>query len=147
MNVKRPKQRTEQAYVLDAYKRLRKNGVPSLWEAPVMGRSVDLVYLDGDDLITIEFKLKDWRQGLRQARDHQIGGDFAYLCVPGREPSEALLTAANEAGVGLLRFSEDREWPFEVVQPATRSSLMWPVIREQLRGRLKTPNKERYATA
>lgn len=147
MSVSRVKKRTEQAYVLDAYKRLRKEGVPSLWEAPIMGRSVDLVYLDETDLITIEFKLKDWRKGLRQARDHQIGADFAYLCIPHREASLALRDAAKDAGVGLLRFSDGLGWPFEIIQPALRSTLTWSVIREQLLGRLRTPNNERYASS
>jgi hypothetical protein len=141
------KKRTEQAYVLDAYKRLRKEGVPSLWEAPIMGRSVDLVYLDEGDLISIEFKLTDWRKGLRQARDHQIGADFAYLCIPNREPSEALRVAAKEAGVGLLRFSDGLGWPFEIIQHALRSTLTWSVVREQLLGRLRTSNNQRYVTS
>jgi len=147
MNVSRAKKRTEQAYVLDAYKRLRKKGVPSLWEAPIMGRSVDLVYLEEGFLITIEFKLTDWRKGLRQARDHQIGGDYAYLCVPNREPSEAIRIAASESGIGLLRFTEGFDWPFEVILPALRSTLTWSVIREQLFGRFRTPSNQRYATA
>lgn len=140
MKVKGVKKRTEQAYVLDAYKRLRKKGVPSLWEAPIMGRSADLVYLEEKFLITIEFKLKDWRRGLRQARDHQIGSDFAYLCIPNLEPTEALRVAAKDLGIGLLRFCEGLDWPFEIVQPALRSTLTWSVIREQLFGRLKIPN-------
>ncbi len=147
MSASRIKKRTEQAYVLDAYKRLRREGVPSLWEAPIMGRSVDLVYLDDRDLITIEFKLTNWRKGLRQARDHQIGADFAYLCIPNREPSEALRAAANEAGIGLLRFSEGLGWPFEVIQHALRSTLTWPVIRDQLLGRLRIPKNQRYAAS
>jgi hypothetical protein len=147
MNARRAKKRTEQAYVRDAYIRLRKKGVPSIWEAPIMGRSADLVYLEENDLITIEFKLTDWRKGLRQARDHQIGSDFAYLCVPNREPSEALRVAANESGIGLLRFIEGLDWPFEIILPALRSTLTWSVIRDQLFGRLKTPSNQRYATA
>lgn len=141
MNASRVRKRTEQAYVLDAYRRLRKQGVPSLWEAPIMGRSADLVYLEESFLITIEFKLKDWRRGLRQARDHQIGSDFAYLCLPNWEPTKALRAAAKDLGVGLLRFCEGLDWPFEIVQPAVRSTLTWSVIREQLFGRLKTPDK------
>jgi hypothetical protein len=143
---KRQKKRTEQAYVLDAYKRLRKKGVPSLWEAPIMGRSVDLVYLEQNFLIAIEFKLTDWRKGLRQARDHQIGADFAYLCIPNREPSEELRVAAQETGIGLLRFSEGLGWPFEIIQHALRSTLTWFIIRDQLLGRLKIPDNQRYAT-
>ena len=147
MKIRRARKRTEQAYVLDAYKRLRKKGVPSLWEAPIMGRSVDLVYLEENCLITIEFKLTDWRKGLRQARDHQIGGDFAYLCVPHREPSEALQVAAKESGIGLLRFCEGMDWPFEIILPALRSTLTWSVIREQLFRSLRTRSSQRYAAA
>jgi hypothetical protein len=77
---------------------------------------------------------------LRQARDHQIGSDFAYLCIPNWEPTEALRVAAKDLGVGLLRFCEGLDWPFEIVQPALRSTLTWSVIRDQLFGRLKTPN-------
>jgi hypothetical protein len=147
MNASRTNKRTEQAYVRDAYKRLRKKGVPSLWEAPIMGRSADLVYLQENYLITIEFKLKDWRRGLRQARDHQIGSDFAYLCIPNWEPTEALRAAARDLGVGLFRFCEGLDWPFEIIQPALRSTLTWPVIREKLFGRLNPPDNRRYATS
>ncbi len=140
MTLQHAKKRTEQAYVIDAYKRLRKKGIPSLWEAPIMGRSADLVYLEENYLITIEFKLTNWRKGLRQARDHQIGGDFAYLCIPNWEPTEALRVAAKDLGVGLLRFCEGLDWPFEIAQPALRSTLTWSVIRDQLFGRLKIPH-------
>ena len=133
--------------MLDAYKRLRKRGIPSLWEAPIMGRSADLVYLEENFLVAIEFKLKDWRRGLRQSRDHQIGSDYAYLCIPNWEPTEALRAAAMELGVGLLRYCQGLDWPFEIVQPALRSTLTWPVIREQLLGRLRAPNRQQYATA
>jgi hypothetical protein len=142
MNANRAKKRTEQAYVRDAYKRLRIKGVPSLWEAAIMGRSADLVYLEENHLVSVEFKLKDWRRGLRQARDHQIGADFAYLCIPHWEPTEALRTAASDVGVGLLGFREGLDWPFEIVQPALRSTLTWPVIRLQLFGRLKIPRNQ-----
>jgi hypothetical protein len=147
MNANRAKKRTEQAFVLDAYKRLRKKGVPSLWEASIMGRSADLVYLEENCLFTIEFKLKDWRRGLRQARDHQIGGDFAYLCIPNWEPTEALQAAAKDFGVGLFRFCEGLDWPFEMILPALRSPLTWPVIREQLFGKLRVATIPKYATS
>ena len=137
MKSARPKRpRTEQAFVLDAYKRLRRQGVPSLWEAPILGRSVDLVYLAGDDLITIEFKLRDWKRGLQQARDHQIGADFSYVCLPG-EPSEAFRQAARAEGIGVLRFQDKEAWPFTIEEPASRSDRTWRTLRDELRDRLK----------
>lgn len=131
--------RSEQGYVLEAYKRLRVNGFPSRREAPVLGRSVDLVYLDGHILITIEFKLSDWRKGLLQARDHQIAGDYAYLCMPGRKPSTRLRLEASVYGVGLLELRPGTHFPFSVIQPASRSSITWTAIRERTIATLKQP--------
>lgn len=132
----RSRQRTELGYVRDAYRRLRTLGVPSLWEAAILGRSADLLYLYDDALITVEFKLRDWRRALHQARDHQVGGDFSYVCVP-REPTPALRKAARSDGIGVMRFEEEGLWPFSIIEPAARSSRTWPVLRDELRWKLR----------
>jgi len=131
MKTSRKKERSEYAYVLSAYKRLRKQGIPTLREAPLMGRSIDLLYLSGSHLISVEFKLKDWRQGLCQARDHQIGSDYAYLCLT-YIPTEAVRKAARDAGIGVFLFDEDNSCPFKKIQPAPRSKLTWPIMRNRL---------------
>lgn len=124
--------RSEQAYVMDAHKRLRRLGVPCKWEAALLGRSIDLVFVYEDAVHSVEFKLKDWRKGLKQARDHQLGADFAYLCLPGKNLTEQLSSEAREAGVGILFFQDDGDFPFAIAIQAEHSSSQWPVARDRL---------------
>jgi len=105
-------------------------------EAPVLGRSADVALCRADELHTIEFKLHDWRQAIRQAIDHQLAADFAYVCMPKRRVTDAMRDAFVEAGVGLLFFAE-AEWPFEIVFEATRSTGTWCVAYERLKAHIQ----------
>lgn len=106
--------------------------MPSKWEAPLLGRSVDLVFYKDGAVHSIEFKLKDWRRAITQARDHQLGADFAYICLPGKSITEAMRETAEEAGVGILDLRESEDWPFATVLPAKRSKDQWSVARKNL---------------
>jgi len=110
-------------------------------EAPVLGRSADVAMCRANELHTIEFKLHDWRQALRQAIDHQMAADFAYVCMPGRRVTDAMREAFAETGVGLLFFAE-AEWPFETVFEAARSTGTWCVAYERLKAHIQ---RERHA--
>ena len=129
---RRPR-RTEQGYVRSALTILRRNGVRAAWEAPLLGRSVDLVFLHNDQLHTVEFKKHDWRRALVQANDHLLGADFSYICVAEREPTESLLDEARAAGIGVLRPLTGNEWPFEIISEAQPSRQTWTVARDRLR--------------
>lgn len=135
-SVTRRSARTEQGYVRSALIALRKRGVQAAWEAALLGRSVDLAFLLDDLVYTVEFKKRDWRRALVQARDHLLGTDFAYICVAGNEPPETFLKEAREAGIGVVRFRPDDDWPFEVVVEAPPSQETWVVARDRLRTQL-----------
>ena len=124
--------KNEQAYVRDAHRRLRKSGIPCKWEAALLGRSIDLVFFLDNAVFSVEFKLKDWRKGLEQAKDHQIGADFAYLCLPGKRITPALWEEATHAGVGIFAFQDEESWPFAVALEARLSTIQWSVARERL---------------
>lgn len=128
------KKRSEQAYVISARKRLNKAGYPHRWEAPLLGRSVDLVFLKDDCVYSVEFKLHDWKRAFKQARDHQLGADYAYICLPTREVTEEMKAIAEREGLGLFRFMDEQEsqWPFETIVEACRSAMQWSVARERL---------------
>src|ERR1700741_2798432 len=96
----RSTRRTEQAYVRSALIAVRRCSVPCAWEAALLGRSVDLALLLDGAVWTVEFKKRDWRRALVQARDHLLGADFAYVCLPEHSPTERCLTAARNAGIG-----------------------------------------------
>jgi hypothetical protein len=128
----RKRRRSEHAYVLDAHKRLKAMGILSRREAPLMGRSIDLVFLKNGSLFSVEFKLRDWRKALGQARDHQIGSDYSYICLPRGNHSPELQNEVKRAGVGLFIFVEDAEWPFITVVDATPSAITSPFARDSL---------------
>jgi len=124
--------RTEQSYVRWTLIALRRLGIPCAWEAALLGRSVDLVFLQGNAVCTVEFKTRDWRKALNQARDHLLGADYAYVCIAEITPPEVFLDAARDAGVGVLRLRGGHGWPFEVVVAAPRSAETWEIARNRL---------------
>jgi hypothetical protein len=98
-------------------------------EVPLLGRTVDLVYIVEDSVFTVEFKMHDWRRAISQARDHLLGADYAYICMPKRRITEGLRVELEKAGVGLAFYKEDDEWPFEIAVSAPRSRETWSVAR------------------
>lgn len=131
-SAKKKRKRSELAFVQIAHQKLRKLDIPSKWEAPLLGRSVDLVFYKDDAVQSIEFKLQDWRRAIVQARDHQLGADFAYICLPEKKITKSMFEAAKEEGIGILEFMESEVWPFSIVLPAKRSQYQWSVARKNL---------------
>jgi len=117
----------------DSLKRLKSlTSVNAMHEVPLLGRIVDLVYVQNGLVITVEFKIHDWRRAILQARDHLLGADYSYICMPERKVSEQLHTAIKEAQVGLVFHRKQGHWPFEVVIDAPRSKDTWEVARRDL---------------
>jgi len=116
---------TEQDMVEAVVGRLRRNGISAAVGVPFMWRCIDLLLVGEDCIEAIEFKLRDWRRGIRQAQDHLLGADYAYICIPSREPTAQLAQACAESGIGLLLFDAGSHEPFEVAIPATRSDRVW----------------------
>lgn len=123
----------EKSLQYDCLERLQVSGdVFVSHEVPLLGRFVDLVYIQDDKVVTIEFKLHDWRKAILQARDHLLGADYAYICMPKRRISDALRQELEKAGVGLIFYREGTTWPFEEVVDAPRSQDTWSVARSML---------------
>ena len=117
----------------DALRRIRENdGVSASCQIPLLGRCVDLAYAKGDSLVTVEFKLRDWRRGLAQARDHLLGTDYAYICMPKRSITHTMRGEFVRARVGLMFYREKGRWPFETVIEAPKSEDTWVVARSNL---------------
>ena len=113
--------------------RLQTSGLVSVsHEVPLLGRMVDLVYIIEGSVVTIEFKLHDWRRAIVQARDHLLGADYAYICMPKRKITDRLKRELESTGVGLAFYREKDEWPFEIAVSAPRSKETWSIARAML---------------
>jgi hypothetical protein len=75
-------------------------------EVPFLSRCIDLVLLTkNEEAITIEFKIKNWRQAIEQAKNHMLGADKVYICLPERNPSELLINALISEKIGLFLYN------------------------------------------
>jgi len=102
------------------------------------------VYMHKGRLITVEFKIHDWRRAIRQARDHRLAADLAYVCMPKRQLTSALREDLRKNGVGLFFFCQDPRWPFELVVEAPHSRDTWTFANSALRTYVLT-HKGRWA--
>lgn len=56
-----------------------------------MSRIIDLVLLENEYIVTIEFKIKDWRKAINQMLEHRIASDLCALCMPQERVSNSKL--------------------------------------------------------
>ena len=113
-------------------------------EVPMLGRSIDLVVKKGRIIISIEFKLNDWKKGLKQARDYMLASDYSYICLPeNRKISNELIDTAKQIGIGVYVFSPNEHWPFVEILKAKRSAIMWKFARNEINKSLKNGSDQR----
>lgn len=109
-------------------------------EIPFLSRSIDLVCMTkNQQVISIELKVHDWKHAIQQASDHKLGADKAYICLPKRKITQALLDALSAKGIGLLLFDRDAEKVvYEEIPPsanminADREVFPVPLLRKTL---------------
>lgn len=115
--------------VNDCYSKL--SNIPNLrtviLEVPYLSRCIDMVIVDElYNIITVEFKLKNWQQAILQAKDHSLGADEAYICIPKpKRISDKLIEASNKTGVGILFWNPDADFPFEQYSSAKSNPNRW----------------------
>jgi hypothetical protein len=118
----------------EAYRMIRTiPHVQASCQVPILGRCIDLVYLRRGLVYTVEFKLKNWRRALLQARDHRLASDFSYICMPRRAMSHYMKVGLTESGIGLLFISNNSDWPFDIILRAKRSDEVWTFARDKVR--------------
>ncbi|HCC52824.1 MAG TPA: hypothetical protein DEQ30_12870 [Porphyromonadaceae bacterium] len=75
-------------------------------EVPFLSRCIDLVLVTKDyKTVTIEFKIKNWREALAQAKNHKLGADKSYICLPEKSPSIKLLELLDKEQIGLYLYN------------------------------------------
>ena len=103
-------------------------------EVAFLSCSVDLVFVDhGQNLVAVEFKRRNWRRAIQQARHCLIGADRAYISVPADKITPEVLDCATQARVGIFGFTLGKgglSWQEEL--PARPSPELWPLGRKWL---------------
>lgn len=75
-------------------------------------------------LFTIEFKLHDWRRAIRQAMDHSLGADKAYICLPKRKNNhyENIISEIIKYNIGLMIYDENSSQKVTILKDVDKSS-------------------------
>jgi hypothetical protein len=74
-------------------------------EVPFLSRCIDLVLISNKrEIITIEFKVKNWREAIGQAKDHMLGADKVYICIPQKKPNDNFIDLLISEKIGLYLY-------------------------------------------
>lgn len=73
------------------------------WQVPNYNKVVDCVGIDHkDNLIGIEYKLRNWKRVLTQATINMLSFDYVYICMPHGEHINKLWSFAGNLGIGII---------------------------------------------
>lgn len=81
---------------------LKKNKFKFSTEVSMYSIPIDIAYIDGNDIITIELKSKDVKKGLAQAQRNLLYVDYSYLAVWSSNLSETSIDKFQSSDVGLI---------------------------------------------
>src|SRR5690554_965307 len=142
---------TEADMVFDCYKKIKKADryKEVVLEVPYLSRSIDMVIVDQEDsIISIEFKLYNWKKALEQAKDHRLGSDKAYICMP--EPANGFSQQFKDElinnGIGLFVYNRNYNYPLdEFIKPKIDNNKWLPRVKslQSLINRISNRSEER----
>jgi len=75
-------------------------------EVPFLSRCIDIVIITNElKSITIEFKIKNWRKAIEQAKNHKLGADKSYICLPEKKINNELFRLLQQEQIGLFIYN------------------------------------------
>jgi len=105
-------------------------------EVGAVSRSIDAVLVNPHgEVLALEFKMRDWRNAVRQARDHQLLCPRAAICMPRRSPSDTLRDELDAHGIGYVGYDPEANEIHFAVEPSVAVAY-WDTAGNDLRSRL-----------
>ena len=95
-------------------------------EVPFFDKSIDLVYLVNNKYYAIEFKLNNWKKAIEQAKNHMIGADYIYICLPSNKKynENELENELKKNNCGLLLFDVKERKVYSKIKPKRNKSVI-----------------------
>lgn len=135
---------TELEQVELSKKILSKKNLKIFTEVPLFSSSVDMITLNNKkEIFAIEFKLRNWKKAIEQAKKHKIAVDYTSICIlkpKNKITREKIEYKCNKEKIGLIYFDFDQDGNpelYEAVKPK-KSEICWNIQKEDLLNRLLT---------
>jgi len=142
---------TEYQMVMDSYNKIINSDEfdEILLEVPFATRSIDMVMINNNkEIISIEFKLKNWSRAIEQARVDTSGADKSYICMPRPKKgfSNKFIEELKNNGIGLFEYISDSDDPLKKIVNAKKNENLWACNLMQIRNFInQIANKEIFA--
>jgi hypothetical protein len=134
---------SEYDLVIKFCKSLQNEGKTFAVEVPFFSKSIDLVFTDTNgDFYAIEFKLRNWRQAIRQAKYYMLGAEFTYICIPKNICNKNVEREIILSNCGLFVFDEESEEFVLVREPMHKQQKARFLIEKGFTYALKNNNYE-----
>lgn len=102
-------------------------------EVPFLSRCIDMVLITKESqIVTIEFKIKNWRKALQQARNHKLGADKSYICLPEKTLSKELTKVLEQEQIGLYIYKPGESCIINEYYPAPYNKRKVDIFSEML---------------
>lgn len=100
-------------YISEKYQRgpllpyLRNTYQKFVFEGRSYSIPIDILAVDGDELVAIELKSRNHKRGLAQAKRNTAFADYSYLSVWEDQVTDFLLERVNETEIGLIAVDQE----------------------------------------
>jgi len=108
----------------------------------------DLVAFKREEVVAIELKLNDWKKGLIQAKNYQLGADFVYLAVPLLKSYSILRKAEyyiKKEGIGFLIVTENNCEVRKIIDAKPSKKKIASIRLKKRKTSKKTSKNDRYS--
>jgi hypothetical protein len=102
-------------------------------EVPFLSRCIDMVLITQESqIVTIEFKINNWRKALEQAKNHKLGADKSYICIPEKTPSREFTKLLEQEQIGLYIYNPEAPCIINECYPAPYNKKKVDIFGEML---------------
>ena len=102
-------------------------------EVPFLSRCIDVVIITREHKsVTIEFKINNWRKALEQAKNHKLGADKSYICLPKKTFNIELLRLLEQEKIGLYVYDPNASCIITEYYPAPYNKKKVNIFGEML---------------
>ncbi len=102
-------------------------------QVPLSNRVIDFVALDDkENIIGIEFKLKNWKRALYQVKSNINAFDFGYIFIPLIDNIDNVIKEANSYGIGVFCYDRKAEIIKKYLEPK-KNQFKWLPNNEYLK--------------